>query len=156
MQDMGFIFGVVADLELGPLFIRSEATFNSSKSDYLLEDNSNNNIIQTILTETYQEVDVPILAGLQVGFARLGIGPVFHFHMNSSSELLKLNSYSTNFNQTGLGYQALLGLKLGNLFVDLKYELRNDAFGSHMVWDGVRESFDSPDNRFTLSVGAYF
>lgn len=151
----GFHFGVVADLGLGPLFLRSEATFNSSKSEFRVTDNSQS-LVDAVFRESYQEVDVPIIGGLQLGFARLGVGPVFHFHMNNTSDLIKLDSYSTNFRQTGLGYQALLGAKIGNLFVDLKYELRNDAFGDHMVWDGVRQSFNSPDNRFTASVGVFF
>lgn len=153
----GFHLGAFARLRLGEKFhIQPEVLFNSETVDYTLNDVTNN-VVNKIVSETYQNLDFPLLAGLQFGVLRLNAGPVGHVHVASKTEINdQVPNYTQRFEDFTLGYQAGAGLDIWRLTLDLRYEGNLTRFGDHMYVGGQKIKFSQKPTRWLLSVGLAF
>ncbi|MFK7934387.1 MAG: porin family protein [Saprospiraceae bacterium] len=135
------------------IYIQPEILFNSNTVDYDVTDFSGTELLK----ERYQFVDIPLLVGFKMGFFRVQAGPVGHIFVNSTSELGdKVQNYQQTFEDMTYGYQAGIGLDLGKLIVDVKYEGNFDRFGEHFTIDGTQYMFDGAPARLVASVGLAF
>ncbi len=150
--------GVVIRVKIGNHFmIVPEVLLNSNKVDYSVIDINNSVVTDSILTEKYQYVDIPLMFGYKSGPIRLHAGPVGHFYLNSTSELLdNIDGYEQNFENITLGWQAGLGLDLWKFTVDLRYEGNFSKFGDHIVFFGKEYAFDQSPSRLLASIGFVF
>ncbi|KAA3635674.1 MAG: PorT family protein [Bacteroidetes bacterium] len=150
--------GVVFRFKFGKSFmITPEVLLNSNKVDYSIVDINNSMVTDSILSEKYQYIDIPFMFGYKSGPIRLHAGPVAHFYLNSTSELLdNIDGYEQNFEDITLGWQAGLGLDLWKFTVDFRYEGNFSKFGDHIVFFGNEYAFDQSPSRFLLSVGFVF
>lgn len=153
----GFHIGAFARLRLGEKFhIQPEVLFNSETVDYTLNDVSQN-VVNKVVSETYQNLDFPLLAGWQFGFLRLNVGPVGHVHVASKSQIDDhVPTYTQRFEDFTLGYQTGAGLDIWRLTIDLRYEGNLTRFGDHMYFAGEKVNFSQRPNRWLLSVGYAF
>ncbi len=153
----GFHIGAFARVRLGEKFhIQPEVLFNSETVDYTLNDVSQN-VINKIVSETYQNLDFPLLAGWQFGFLRLNAGPVGHVHVASKSDIgSNVPTYTQRFENFTLGYQAGAGLDIWRLVVDVRFEGNLSRLGDHMYFAGEKVNFSQRPSRWILSVGYAF
>lgn len=153
----GFHIGAFARLRLGEKFhIQPEVLFNSETVDYTLNDVSQN-VVNKIVSETYQNLDFPLLAGWQFGFFRLNAGPVGHVHVASKSDIGdNVPTYTQRFEDFTLGYQAGAGLDIWKIVIDLRYEGNLTRLGDHMYFAGNQVNFSQRPTRWMLSVGYAF
>lgn len=77
----------------------------------------------------FTNFDVPILVGLRFGdFFRINAGPVASLRLSENGGLrdalnqVGANSVKDNYKAAALGYQAGIGVDIGNLSIDLRYE----------------------------------
>ncbi len=77
----------------------------------------------------FTNLDVPILVGLRFGdFFRINAGPVASLRLSENGGLrdalnqVGANSVKDNYKAAALGYQAGVGVDVGNLSIDLRYE----------------------------------
>ncbi|MCB0653272.1 MAG: PorT family protein [Saprospiraceae bacterium] len=150
--------GLVIRMRFGKNFmIMPEILLNSNKVDYSIIEINNSVVTDSILSEKYQYLDIPFMFGYKSGPIRLHAGPVGHFYLNSTSELLdNIEGYEQKFEELTLGWQAGLGLDLWKFTVDFRYEGNFSKFGDHIVFFGNKYSFDQSPSRFLLSVGFVF
>jgi len=150
----GYHFGVAA--RIGKKFyIQPEVVFNSTTMDYDLEGFSEN-IVDKVKSETFQNLDIPVLVGVKMGPLRLNAGPVGHVFINSSSELTDVEGYEQKFDNMTLGWQAGLGLDIKKFNIDLRYEGNFSEYGDHINFLGEQYSFDEQPGRLVASVGFMF
>ncbi len=152
----GFHFGLVADIKLLGFYIRPEAILSTASSDFLLAEASQNEVVAEVFKESYQQLTIPVIAGIKLGPLRLGAGPVWQYHLDSKSDLFRISEYSQNFKATTFGYQALVGLEFSKIFIDLKYHGNLEKFGNHIQLEGQERNFDAPMTSIQASVGLYF
>jgi hypothetical protein len=150
--------GLVIRIKIGNHFmIMPEVLLNSNKVSYSVIDINNSTLSDSILTEKYQYLDIPLLFGYKAGPLRVNAGPIGHLYLNSTSELLEnIDGYEQKFEDLTLGWQAGVGLDLWKFTIDFRYEGNFSKFGDHIVFFGNEYAFDQSPSRFLISVGYIF
>ena len=152
----GVHLGLFMQAKIGRLFIQPEILLNSSSVDYNIKDFSGGNVVEIVKTESFQNLDLPVMVGVKYGPLRLQGGPVAHVHLNSRSELFDIEGYNQKFDEMTWGYQAGVGLDLWKLMIDLKYEGNFQKFGDHITFYDQDFNFSDSPGRFVASVGLSF
>lgn len=152
----GMHIGFFAQAKIGRFYIQPEMLFNSNKVNYNIQEFSNGNTINLVKSESFQNLDLPLMFGWDTGLLRLQGGPVAHVHLNSSSELFDIDGYGQKFDEMTWGYQAGIGLDLWKVMIDLKYEGNFQKFGDHITFFDQDFNFDKSPGRFIASVGISF
>lgn len=158
IKDAGYGFhgGGWLRLRFGNFMFQPEIVFNSSKTTYTASALKGSAITDSIRTESFKNLDMPLLLGIKISSLRLHAGPVGHLHIGSSSELTDLKSYSAKFNSMTWGYQAGIGLDFGNLGLDLRYEGNFNQYGEHINLGGKQYNFDKKPTRLLVSMAIAF
>ena len=150
--DLGIHFGILAQINLGGFFIQPEAVFNSNSVAFNIQDFREANVVEKTLHEKYQYLDIPVLLGPRLGPFRLGIGPVGHVFINSTSELFYLDGYIQKFNELTYVWQGGIVIDLWKFQIDLRYEGNFSKFGDHIVWNNTQFNFDQSPSRMIASL----
>lgn len=146
--------GLVIQARLGPWVVQPEVLFNSSRADYQLEDLQSPDEFAT--DEKYNYLDIPLMVGYRLGPLRLQAGPVGHVFLSSTSGLTDIDGFEEDFKQLTLGWQGGLGLDVGKLIFDVRYEGNFNKFGDHITFAGNSYTFSQRPSRFLFSVGYLF
>jgi hypothetical protein len=149
-------FGVVLRYNMDKWHIQPEILLNSNKIDYNVKDLTKPSSIDSIKTDKFQYLDIPLLLGYDFGFMRLHGGPVGHVLLAHSTTLTDLNGYSEDFSKMTFGYQAGVGFDLWKLNIDLRYEGNFTKFGDHFNFFGKQVEFSKSPARLMASVGFMF
>ncbi len=152
----GFHFGMFTTIKMGGFFIQPEVLLNSSRVEYRVDDLSFGEVTSGFFNESYTTLDIPVMVGFKLGPLRLNGGPVGHVHLNSTSDLLDLDGYSQKFDGTTYGWQAGMGLDIGKIRIDARYEGNFNKYGDHISFAGNDFSFDDRPGRFLASIGFVF
>lgn len=156
-SQVGFHFGVVGQLKLGMFVLQPELLFSTVRTDLAYTDlNSITNPGEQIGKQSFNKLDLPIIAGVKFGPLKLQAGPVASVVLNSKSDLLEENGVKQAYKGMTIGYQAGLGLELGSLLLDVKYEGSLSKFGDGITIGGESFNFDQRINQLILSLGFLF
>lgn len=147
----GFSFGALFQIRLKWFVIQPEIIFNSSSVDFRVNDNIGN-YTDKILTDTYQNLDIPFLFGFKAGPLRMQAGPVGHIPLQYVSELSSLEGFSSDFSPIEYGYQAGIGIDFFNLMVDFRYEGNFSKFGDYITFHDRKYNFADTPTRLILSM----
>jgi Outer membrane protein beta-barrel domain len=153
----GYQFGVWARAKLLGLYVQPELLFNSNKATYSLKRITGAAITDSIRTESYNRLDIPIMIGYQLfKTVRVNAGPIAHINIGSTSELTNTSGYAAKFNAATWGYQAGVGIDLGKLGIDLRYEGNFTNFGDHLNFGGNSYQFDKKPTRLIATLAYSF
>lgn len=147
----GFNFGAVLQIRMKWFLIQPEVIFNSTSVDFKVNDNLGN-YTDKILTDTYQNLDIPFLFGIKAGPLRMQAGPVGHIPLQYASELTSLEGFSSDFSPIQYGYQAGIGIDFYNLMIDFRYEGNFNNFGDYITFYDRKYSFSDMPTRLLLSI----
>ncbi len=151
----GFHFGAFGQFQIATFFIRPEVVYNSNSVDFRLDSLSGAPV--SVLTEKYQNLDIPIIAGTKLGPVRVGAGPVGHVFLASTSDLTDIEGYRQDFKNLKVGFQAGIGIDLFKKFsFDLRYEGNFNKFGDHIVIGGQNYAFSQNPERIVATLGIAF
>jgi opacity protein-like surface antigen len=134
-SNLGFHMGLFGKVNAGPVFFRPEVIYTQINSEV------NNANLRT------QRLDVPVLVGLNLLGPLVSVfaGPSLHYYLED-----ELRDF--DFNRYNAGYQLGVGVNLGNLGLDLRYE---KVLNSQTV--SVDNVFSGDDLRFQqLILGLSF
>jgi Outer membrane protein beta-barrel domain len=151
----GIHAGIFTQVKILGIFIQPEFIFNSSSADYKLTQITHAPV-DIIKRESYQNLDIPVLMGVKFGPLQLGVGPVGHVFINSTSELFDVSGYKQKFKELKYGYQAGAALVIGKLYLDVRYEGNLSKFGDHLEFFGKQYAFDKSPSRIMGSIGIAF
>ncbi len=153
----GYYFGLFAQVKIGRFFLQPEALFNSNRVDYTFK-NLKDAKADSIKTEKYNYLDIPLLLGFKLGPIRAKLGPVAHIHINSKSELSDVKGYEEKWKTALWGYQAGIGLNFTErLHLDIRYEGSFDKWGSHINIGSKNYAFQQgKPSRWLVNVGYAF
>jgi len=153
----GLHFGIYGRLSLLGLYIEPAVLFNSSNVDYTLREQIfDTEVTETIVSEKYEKLNIPVMVGYKLGFLRLQAGPVAHVHLNNISELTDLGGYSEKARSATYGYQLGVGLDILKVRLDLNYEGNLSSYTDHITIDGYEHSFAENPARIVASIGYKF
>ncbi|MCH6200939.1 porin family protein [Aquiflexum sp. LQ15W] len=104
-NNLGYHLGLFGKVNAGPVFLRPELNYTNLKSE-----------INSVQLQT-QRLDAPVLVGLNLLGSLVSVfaGPSFHYYIED-----ELRDFE--FDKFNAGYQFGIGLNLGNVGLDLRYE----------------------------------
>jgi hypothetical protein len=152
----GYHVGLYTRVSFLGIFIEPSFLLTSSETNFRLKSFGESDIVGTVFSESYQNLDIPLLIGMKVGFLRMQVGPVAHVFLSSSSDLYDISGYEQRFADATYGIQGGIGLDIWKIRIDLNYEANLSAFGEHITIDGTPYSFGDNPSRLIASVGWKF
>lgn len=156
-SQVGFHFGVVSQLKLGMFVLQPELLFSTVRTDLSYTDlTTGPDPVEQIGKQSFNKLDLPVIAGVKIGPLKLQAGPIASVVLNSKSDLLKENGVNQAYKGMTIGYQAGLGLELGTLLLDVKYEGSLSKFADGITIGGENFNFDQRINQLILSIGFLF
>lgn len=153
----GFHIGGVGYLSFLNIFIQPELLYSQTGQEIsvrMLDHTDFPDSSTMFYTKRFHNISIPVLAGIEFGPLRVGLGPVATFMLNSPTikdDLLE--GIEFEYNTASLGYQAMAGLKLGSLMLDLKYQGGFSKFGDGVNLAGQNFDFETSKRQFLISLG---
>jgi hypothetical protein len=146
----GYHLGVFARIGGAGFFVQPELLFTQTSGNFRIKLPSFPTQSPIEYEAKFNRLDVPVMAGFRVlRVIRVMAGPVASFNIDSSLKDASNTVQEIDFKKATLGYQAGLGLDLGNLSIEGKYEggLSNftESIGTYTA--------DNRLNQWVLSVG---
>ncbi len=148
-------FGIFYCIKLGSMYVQPELIFNSNSSNYSVG-KINNSLLDSVKTEKFQYVDLPIMIGFKTSFLRFNAGPVGHIFVSNKSDLIDYKNYNQNFKSITWGFQAGIGLDIGSFTIDGRYEGVFNDYGDHIKFGNTNFNFPSKPSRIIVQVGFKF
>lgn len=143
----GYHVGLFARIGIGPLYLQPEVLYTQTQGQFSFDDGVG--AIKEYEAD-FNRVDIPVMVGLKMfKFLRIQAGPIASINVNSELKNAGTTVRDAKFEDATIGYQAGLGLDIGNLIIDAKYESSLDKFSGGMA--GF--STDQRVNQWILSVG---
>jgi Outer membrane protein beta-barrel domain len=154
----GFHGGLWARVRFQKFMIQPEIVFNSNSVSYKTSSNPlNGKFLDSLVTnESFKNIDIPLMLGYKLGGIRFMAGPVGHLNIGNTSSLSKFSDISAKFSSIKWGYQAGIGLDIGGLGLDLRYEGNFDKFGDYINIGGKQYDFALNPNRLIVSFAIGF
>lgn len=154
----GFHVGGSTKFDVAFLFIQPEVLFTSVGSFLHVEDISEDATIddRVYFKQSTHKIDIPLYIGYEYGPIRVGAGPVYSMIIGGTNNYDESElglSYEQTYHTSSLAYQVGVGLGLGNLIIDLKYEGGLTGFGDTVTLGEVSKQFDSRPGQIILSIG---
>jgi hypothetical protein len=146
---MGYHLGVFARFGGVGFFVQPEVLFTQTSGSFKLElpatPSSNKNY-----EAKFNRLDVPVMAGFRMlKVIRIMAGPIASFNIDSSLEDAGTTVQNIDFKKATLGYQTGVGVDLGNLSIEGKYEGGLSKFTENVG----SYTADNRLNQWVLSVG---
>ena len=147
---MGYHLGVFARFGGVGFFVQPEVLFTQTSGKFKLELSPVSSVSPTQYEAKFNRLDVPVMAGFKIlKIIRVMAGPIASFNIDSSLKEADTTVKNIDFKNATFGYQAGVGVDLGNLSFEGKYEggLSNftENVGSYTT--------DNRLNQWVLSVG---
>ena len=144
----GFHAGLFANINIAVIQLRPEFLFtyvNHSVTSTSFSGEIKNFDFQ------FNRLDVPLLVGWGLGPLRLNTGPVMSFAISSTGD-----AFNKGIRDATWGYQAGLGLDLGQFIIDIRYEGAFSKTADNITIDGQDFATDARTSQILISLGYNF
>lgn len=116
---LGYHVGLFARLGGNSIYLQPEVLYTNTGGEF----NEMQGTDEVTYETTFNRLDVPVMVGLKIAdFFRIQAGPVASFLLNSEVTSDVNSGTVPDYNSSTLGYQAGIGLDIGNMILDFKYE----------------------------------
>lgn len=142
----GYHAGAFLRFRAGNVYVQPEGllTYTGGKVEVSDDPNSSDVHIEKF---NFSRLDVPILLGYSLfKIVRINAGPVASVLLNGKFEGEKIDQY---MNDAEWGWQAGVGLDIGNLTADLRYQTLQSSFNNSVQ----NSNFDIQNGQIMLSLG---
>lgn len=148
----GFVFGGFVRTSAAGFFIQPEILLTQRRG--VFSDDSS----KLTVTNTLTYLDVPLLFGYKLAVFRFIAGPNFQFLMSANQDapaILKDPNFSkNNFNSTSVGFQLGVGVNLGKINLDARYDGSIGDLGKTITTQsGQQINYSTRANMFQLTLG---
>lgn len=153
-SSVGFHAGLFSRITIAGFYVQPELTFTSTGGEIKYSDDGSSTLDQ--VTELkYNKLDVPVLAGMKFAkFFRVNVGPSFSLILSEDARNKgTVDEVKSNYKNATVGYQAGVGLDIGKITFDLRYEGNLSKMGDAI--NIGNESFDTDmrNNQWLFSLG---
>ncbi len=146
----GFHGGAFVRISMLGLMVQPEILFSMAENNIMVEDAG----VETIKSQKFSKLDIPVMLGIKLGPARIMAGPAASVMLASTDEISDVEDLAK---RATIGYQAGIGLDLfGKLTLDIRYEGGLNSFGNEIDIAGETLNLDGRANAIILSVGIMF
>jgi len=149
---LGFQGGLYGKVDLSAIFLETRLMLHSTSVEYTLNGDGGG-LGENVLSESFTNLDIPLLVGINVAFLDVYGGPVAHIHLNSTSDLVDIRDYGQRFSTANYGWRAGVGTQIGSISVGIEYEGNFSRFGDHITIAGQPFDFGETPSRLILNLG---
>lgn len=149
---LGFQGGIYSRFEIGAIYIEPRLMLSTTTVDYTFN-GDNGGIIDNLKSESFTNLDIPVVFGFDVLVFNIFMGPVAHINLNTSSDLFDISGYDERFKTATYGFRLGTCFSLGNIELSLEYEGNFSEFGEHINIGNQSYSFDERPSRLLFNVG---
>ncbi|PZX51855.1 outer membrane protein with beta-barrel domain [Algoriphagus ratkowskyi] len=143
----GYHVGLFARIGLGSLYLQPEVLYTQTQGQFTF-DPADAPIKE--YEADFNRVDIPVMLGFKMfNFLRVQAGPIASINLNSELKDAGNTVRDVKFEDATVGYQAGLGLDIGNMIIDAKYESSLNKMSSKVG----NFNTDQRVNQWILSVG---
>lgn len=136
----GFHIGVFGKLDLGVLYIRPELIYTKTTSSYDVENSD--------LDYKVSKIDLPVLVGFTlIGPLKIFVGPAFQYTLNNDLDGLDGLTIEDVKNDFSIGYHAGIGVNLGKLGLDIRYEGAFSENQANLIGNNITDISGRVDSR---------
>lgn len=154
---IGYHVGLVSQIEISGFFLQPELLYSSIHNDLELYDLNSANPTEAItVKQKLNRIDIPVMLGFKLKILKFEVGPVASFVISENSDLNTITEYDMQWHKATIGYQAGIGLDIGKIALDVKYEGNLSKLGTGIDIGNTTTSFDTRLNQIILSVGLFF
>jgi hypothetical protein len=147
---LGYHLGVFARFGGIGFFVQPEVLFTQTSGKFKLELPPASSTSPTQYEAKFNRLDMPVMAGFRLlKIIRVMAGPIASFNIDSSLKEAGTTVQNIDFKQATLGYQTGVGVDLGNLTFEGKYEGGLSKFTENVG----SYTADNRINQWVLSVG---
>jgi hypothetical protein len=148
----GFVGGVYGHAGILGFFVRPEVLFSQRKGAFT------STVDQTAVINTLNYIDIPVLVGYKLAFARFNFGPNFQFLASAKQKATQAakdqNFSKDNFNESAIGFQAGVGVDVAKLSIDLRYDGNFNNLGKEVVTAaGNKIDYSTRASMWQLTLG---
>ncbi|MCE7057406.1 PorT family protein [Algoriphagus sp. AGSA1] len=143
----GYHVGVFARIGLGGLYLQPELLYTQTQGQFSFDEGVGD---MNEYEADFNRVDIPVMVGFKMfNLLRVQAGPIASINVNSEIKDAMNTVQDVEYKNATIGYQAGLGVDIGNLYIDAKYESSLDK-----ISDNVGNfSTDQRTNQWILSLG---
>lgn len=146
----GFHGGAFFRISALGILIQPEVLFSMAENNILVDDAG----VETVKSQKFNKLDVPLMVGIKLGPARLMAGPAASVMLSSTDEISDVDGLAK---RATFGYQAGVGLDLlKKITLDVRYEGGLNNFGDDIEIGGQELVLDGRSSAIILSVGVMF
>ncbi len=152
---VGYHVGVQTRIKIAMAFVQPEVIFNAGGGTVKkIEANG----AEEIMNINFTRVDVPVLVGVKLGPARLGVGPVGSYVINENNDLIEINpDYEIFTKSMTWGFQAGIGVDLlKKVTLDARYEGSLSKLGNTLDIGSQTFNLDARPKQWVISLGVWF
>ncbi len=147
---LGYHLGVFARFGGIGFFVQPEVLFTQTSGKFKLELPPVSSMSPANYEAKFNRLDVPVMAGFRIlKIIRVMAGPIASFNINSSLKEAGTTVQNIDFKKATFGYQTGVGVDLGNLTFEGKYEGGLSKFTENVG----SYTTDNRINQWVLSVG---
>ncbi len=153
---IGLHFGIMSQLRIWRILLKSEFLFNFNKIEYNIINKSNSSK-NTVGNQWFGYMDTPVLIGYKSGNLRFMAGPVWHFLMGNLSAGRKgIAEFSRKLKVITIGFQTGIGFDTSNFNFDLRYETNCRFLGDgiKIKSSGKKTYFAETPGRLVLTISS--
>lgn len=150
----GYHVGLQTRISIAMLVIQPELYFNAGGGtvEQVVENGPTE-----VLNVKFSRIDVPLLAGVKLGPARINVGPVGSFVLSETTDLTEIEPDFELFTSAMTwGFQAGIGLDISKLSIDARYEGSLSKLGDTFSVGGTDFPLDARPSQWIISVGFWF
>ena len=154
---IGFHAGAFIRISFVGLYLQPEVLFTSSGGRIEVRDQVEDTF-EEIQELNYNKIDVPIMIGAKLGdVLRINAGPTFSYILRedarSEGVVNTTQEVSTNYENATVGYQVGIGLDIGKIVIDARYEDNLSKLGDSVRFGSKTFDTDYRNSQYTVSLG---
>lgn len=145
--------GLFSQFKFGFLFVQPEVLYTVYTNKYAVKAYDIETREKSLtINEKFQNIEMPITAGVNVGNMRLGFGPIFSYNLKNESDFTNLENVSVNNSKLLSAFSASFGYDYRNFHFDLRYVNGFNSVTEHISFDNAKYDLKSTLNRIKLGV----
>ncbi len=154
-SNTGYHIGLVGAFVFPGFFIQPELLFTGTGHymQLLSEDIPEH---EQYFNQNFQHLAMPLLLGMKLGPLKIGAGPVFSVLLNQFNDYERFSDINIRVKHATLGYQLGVGLQVGSLLLEGRYESSLSKYGDGVSVGNQTFDFDMRPRQMILSIGLLF